>query len=166
MDVGEKNAAHKFERGVMAATFGLPCRGRKQHENSIELAKHRTCMYMLRKGGVCARCANKICCLGWESTCIVDQVRLGVNVLLLRVVLDTYPFKGNVEAQETGRHCNRAEQYLLVRRVLYGTVLYVGSAYLVASRERVRVRVRVRLTDDGGGASESFREPAAGLAAD
>lgn len=77
----------------------------------------------------------------------------GVNVLLLRVVLDTYPFKGNVEAQETGRHCNKVERYLLVQRVLY--VLYVGSAYLVASREQ-GVRVRVRLTDDGGGANESF----------
>lgn len=61
----------------------------------------------------------------------------------------TYPFKGNVEAQETERRCNSS------RAVLTGAerpVLYVESAYLVASRERVRVR----LTDDGGGANESF----------
>lgn len=61
----------------------------------------------------------------------------------------TYPFKGNVEAQETERRCNSSKAILTgVER----PVLYVESAYLVASRERVRVR----LTDDGGGANESF----------
>lgn len=117
-----------------------------------------------------ARCKRDHC-LSRESTYtytfLLTCTRPGNTVLLfLRVVLDTYPFKVNVEAW---RRCNSR----IGRAAEVACRVFTGVAHPVpwslvrgcsstpapscrASCEREGVRVRVRLTDDCGGANESF----------